>query len=177
MNRFDTLRSDIIKSTKGSLTNDEYRKMYYIFRANGGIGNQYFPVERTLTIIEKEGFGFIRKQNITDSILNYREWKVRVEEQKDLILKMQDIANTFSMQIFDIELLNDYVNIFKAKEILSSTKNFTLLTNNTALLKTYAFSLFRQRSTMYNLTVFLNSKKSSAEHLIELIQKEYHIEK
>ena len=177
VNQFDTLRTYVIKSTKGNLTSDEYRKMYYIHRGFGGVGNQYFSVERALVMIEKEGFGLIRKQNITDSILNHREWKIRVEEQKDLILKVQDIANTFSIQIFDIELMNDYVDIFKAKEILKSTSNFKLLTNNPSLLKTYAYSLFRQRSAMYNLTIFLNSKKASAERLIELIQKEYHLEK
>ena len=84
---FDTLKADIIQSTKGSLPNEEYRKMYYILRAYGGTILQYYPVERALNIIEKEGFGLIRKQNISDTILKYKELNFRVAEQKDLIHK------------------------------------------------------------------------------------------
>lgn len=175
VDKFDTLRTSLIKATKQNLSNDEYRNIYYIFRAYGGIGNQYFGVLRTLNILEKEGFELIRKQNVTDSILKYRELNSRIEGQIDIITKEQDYAGAFAISIFDIELLNDYVNFFKAKEILSSTKSFKLLTNNTAVLKPYVFRLFRQRSAMYNFTIFLKNKKASAESLIKLIEKEYHL--
>ena len=173
--KFDTLRTGIIKATKENLSNDECRKMYYIFRGYGGIGNLYFSVVRALTMLEKEGFELIRKQNVTDSILQYKEVNSKIEGQIDLITKNQDNANTYAIQIFDIELLNDYVDLFKAKEILSSTKNFKLLTNKTELLKPYAFCLFKTRSAMYNFTIFLAQKESTAERLIALIEKEYHL--
>ena len=176
INEYDTLKNDIIKASKEDLSNDEYRRLYYIYRRYGGSRDQYYPVERALNLIEKEGFGLIRKQNISDSILRYKELNVfRVAEQKDLIFGLQMNTYEFSQKIFDIELLNEFPDITRAIEILDSNKKFTLLNKSPALLKEYAFTLFRVRSSMFNFTIFLKQNKESAVRLISQIEKEYHL--
>ena len=175
VSELDTLRNDIIKASKQNLSGDEYRRIYYIFRRYGGSRDQYYPVARALNLIEKEGFGLIRNQNISDTILRYKELNFKVADQKELIFNNQFSTIEFSNQIFDIELLNEFIDNLKAIEILNSSKKFTLLNKSTVLLKNYAFTLFRTRSSINNLIVLLKDKKTSAERLISQIQKEYHL--
>ncbi len=170
---YDTLRNDIIKASKENLSDDEYKRLYYIYRRYGGSRDQYYPVERAMNLLEKEGFGLIRKQNISDTILHYKQFNIRAAEQTNLIFTLQMNTYEFSQEIFDIELLNEFIDIFRAIEILDSNKKFTLLNKSPALLKEYAFTLFRARSAIFNFTIFLQQNKESAVRLISQIEKEY----
>ncbi|MES2328120.1 MAG: hypothetical protein V4539_00870 [Bacteroidota bacterium] len=177
--KLDTLRRLVFTAIEKELPDSDYRKMYYILITYGqsALPLRFVPTERALGQFEKnDAFNFVRKQNVSDSILNYKENNSVLISQFQIFreyyqLKAAEVAH----QIFKSSLLEDFVD-HPTINILSSKINFTLITRGKSILELYGFKLRDARSFLQGYTNLLQAQKTRAERLINLVEKEYQLE-
>ena len=177
LNRLDTLRLMICDVSIKKLTNNEYRYMYFLHRAANYRYFNFFATKRTIEQFAKnDGFGLIRKQQVSDSINSYYQFNEDIVAQENIHSQALYESFQLSQTIFDIRILNDYLTRADIPLILTSDKIFSLITTDKNTLLLFAYKLYTARGTLFVSIVNLNNQKARAERLIALIQKEYHLE-
>ena len=107
---FDTLINLVFESRKSNFPDSALRKMYYLYGAGSKGWGFHEPTTRTLNQLDKEnGFGFVRKKSISDSILEYKDLNQTSLMLSERFRARQEDAREFAQNIFDNGFL---VNIF-----------------------------------------------------------------
>ena len=125
---FDTLIDLVFKSRSEQPTDSALQKMYYLYAGYSKSWGQHDPTTRTLNQLDKEnGFSFIRKNDILDSILVYKDL-----DQTSLVLSerfrsRQEDAREFSQNIFDYSLLVNSIFLAPGANRLSLPGRFRQL--------------------------------------------------
>jgi hypothetical protein len=173
----DTLRGLIYESIEKKLPDTVTRKMYYIFRLYAANLYGFTPTERTLDQFDKnDAFSLIRKQKISDSILNYREYDGRINDQIRVFDEQyQRRAVECSEKIFDPRILESFLTRDSAEAFLHSDKHFQLLTYDVQTLLIFGSAVFRSRGVLYNYVRLLKGQKQRAKSIAALITKEYEL--
>ena len=180
----DSLRKFVFAAIDSELADSVYKKMYYIENTygNSGLPYRFVPTDRVISQLEKtDAYNLISKQNVSDSILNYKGQNTTLIDQYQIIREYYQIkAHEIAQQVFKSSLV-DGLNNPKTGSwsgILLSTKKFSLLTRDKNMLEVYGSKLKDVRSFFYNYAINLvPHQKARAERLISLIEKEYHLEK
>lgn len=178
----DTLRRSVFAAIDKELSDSEYKNIYYIEARFGksALPLRFVPIDRALSQLEKtDAYNFISKQNVSDSILNYKGSNTVLIDQYQIIREYYQLkAHEVALQIFKGSLINDI--IFEpngSSGILKSNRKFTLLTRDKYVLEVYGSRLIDLKSFFYNYAInIVPAHKKKAERLINLIQKEYSLE-
>ena len=192
----DTLRKSVIAAIDNELPDSIYKMMYAIEArfGNSGIAYRFVPTDRALSQLEKtDAYNFISKQNVSDSILHYKENNTTLIDQYQIIREYYQIkSHEVAQQIFKSSVVDDLIaatgntNIYASNiyvgtfytRILKSNKKFSLLTRDKNILELYCSKL-RDNSSFFGFytNTLLPIQKARAERLIALIEKEYHLKK
>jgi hypothetical protein len=122
------------------------------------------------------GFRLIRKRAVADSIIKYDIFTERVEAQAEGVdLAGQKLLDR-SVRIFDGEYVLDYTSTSNYKDILSSGKKFSLLTNDETLIKEYANLAKFKKDVIVNYIAQLTAMQSRIPGIIAFLRKEYHLD-
>src|SRR5690349_12025841 len=132
---FDTLIALVFQSRTGQLPDSTLQKMYYLFAFKSKGWSQHNPTTRTLNELDKEnGFGFIRKKEISDSILTYKDLNQLSLILSERFRSRQEDARLFSQSIFDYKFVMDSVYFVTgpavANKISLANSHFQLLTSD-----------------------------------------------
>lgn len=156
--------------------------MYFIEKTygNSGLPLRFVPADRVLSQLEKtDAYNLISKQNVSDSILNYKGNNTTLIDQYQIIREYYQLkAHEIAQQVFKGSLVDDLNDPKTGKwaGILLTTKKFTLLTRDKNVLEVYGSKLKDVRGFLYNYSTYLvPAQKARAERLIALIQNEYHL--
>ncbi|MBL0130736.1 MAG: hypothetical protein IPP43_06125 [Chitinophagaceae bacterium] len=91
---------------------------------------------------------------------------------------MNDATNKLldlSVKIFDGECVLDYNSASNYREILNSTKKFTLLTSDEKLIKEYANLAKFKKDVVINYIRLLTALQNRIPKILEFLEKEYHL--
>ena len=176
--KLDTLRKLVYAAAEKELDDTLYRKMYEIYKAWAPNASRFDPTERTLSQLEKtDAFSFISKQNISDSILSYKENNTFILSQYQMFRDYHQIkANEVAHTIFSGSLMEGYLENSKATDLPVRNKKSSLLTRDRNILELYGTKLYFVRGIMNIYLTAMEHQKDKAEKLMDLIKKEYHLE-
>ena len=121
------------------------------------------------------GFRLIRNRAAADSIIKYDLYTERVENQGDGVDFAGKKLLDLSVKIFDGECVIDYNSASNYREILNSTKIFTLLTDDEKLIKEYANLAKFKKDVVINYIRLLTTLQNRIPAIIEFLEKEYHL--
>ncbi|HYM95094.1 MAG TPA: hypothetical protein VET23_13195 [Chitinophagaceae bacterium] len=170
---FDSLLQNIYHTP---YTDSSIRTLYYLKET-------YTLVRRNLifskgTIIQLKNSGslrLIRKRAVADSIIKYDLNSEGVDAQGEGVdfagKKLLDV----SVKVFDGECVFDYNSSSNYRDILSSNKKFTLLTNDEKLIKEYANLAKFKKDVIINYIRQLTNLQSRIPAIIQFLEKEYHL--
>jgi hypothetical protein len=137
--------------------------------------------DRTIEQLRQSGnFRLIRKTNIADSLTRYdNRMRNTFAKNYDILWESRIKLNNDLNAIIDNNSY-EYFESFtgKADEDSLRQKNLLplqLVTNDTKLLTNFYNAALLQRGYMYDFIDWINRMKLSAENLILLVQKEYHL--
>ncbi len=184
---FDTLIALVFESRKNQFPDSTLQKMYYLYTNESKSWGQHDPTTRTLNQLDKEnGFGFIRKKAISDSILTYKDLNQISLILSERFRSRQEDAREFSQNIFDYELLSDSVFIpprsrgadkkISLAERFQQLK-FKLLTHDFKTLSIYGAKLADAEIVLSTYLHYLRVKDQFAVRLIKNINQQYGLEK
>ena len=178
----ESLRKFVFAAIDTELTDSVYKQMYFIEKTygNSGLPLRFVPADRVLSQLEKtDAYNLISKQNVSDSILNYKGNNTTLIDQYQIIREYYQLkAHEIAQQVFKGSLVDDLNDPKTGKwaGILLTTKKFTLLTRDKNVLEVYGSKLKDVRGFLYNYSTYLvPAQKARAERLIALIQNEYHL--
>ena len=180
----DTLRQFVFAEIDNELSDSACKKMYYIDArfGNSGLAYRFVPIDRALSQLEKtDAYNFISRQNVSDSILNYKGNNTTLIDDYQIIREYYQIkAHEVSQQIFKSSLVDNLIagttKIYEG--ILQSNKKFTLLTRDKNVLEIYGSKLRDNRLFFgYYTNTLIPAQQARAERLITLIENEYHLKK
>lgn len=170
---FDSLLKNIYHKP---YTDSSIRTLYYLkenYSLNKGI--MLFSKGTISQLKNSGGFRLIRNRSAADSINKYDLITERVENQGEgmefAIRKLLEL----SVKIFDGECVVDYNSTSNYREILNSTKKFTLLTSDEKLIKEYANLAKYKKDVAINYLSRLTTLQSRIPGIIEFLEKEYHL--
>ena len=183
VNAFDTLIGLIFKSRGERSTDSDLQKMYYLYDRQSKGWGPHEPTTRTLNQLDKEnGFGFIRKKDISDSILAYKdldETSVLLSDrfrsrQEDARIASQDVFDyaLFADSVFSVASLGDFQKKVSSVEKFRKIK-FELLTRDSKTLSIYGAKLMDAIIVLNTYLRRLQSKDKCALRLINAITEQY----
>ena len=175
--KLDTLRALVYASAKAELPDTDIKKMYYLYRFYSGSNFYFTPTLRTLSVFEKnDAFSLLRKQEVSDSIVDY-------SEKNTSLLKQADVYNEFQLKALEVgeTIFNDeYLEILKTRDsteaFLKSTQKLQLMTQDKQTLLLYGNKLYIARAIFYGYIKLLTKQKEREEKLSALIKSKYHLE-
>lgn len=178
MYSLDTLRKYVYRISGEQLPDSVKRKMYYLYKAYTGNIGIFIPTKRAITQLDKgDAFSLIRKQNVSDSILSYKEMNDRSLDQYETFRQYQMKAKEIGQQIFDPVVGEDLLSRDRFPFILSSSLKFDFIQTDKKITYNYGAYLMDCRGVLFNYLKMIRQHKESAERLIELLDKEYSLEK
>lgn len=184
---FDTLIDLVFKSRREQPTDSALQKMYYLYDRQSKGWGQHDPTTRAINQLDKEnGFSFIRKKDIADSILAYEDLNQTSLILSERFRSRQEDARAFSQNIFDYELLPD--SVFNSPGFQELHKKislaegfgpikFELLTRDFKTLSIYAAKLTDAVIVLKTYLHWLQMKDQCAVRLIKAITQQYSLEK
>lgn len=176
LNKLDTFRLLIYASAHNMLPDTSVKKMYYFFRYYGGNVINYSPTQRTLNQLDKNyGFSLIRKQEVSDSIVDYFSAEVGLQNQIESFQNYQIDALHVGESIFNAELLENFKRRESADTFMLSTQNFQLVLQDKQTLFLYGSKLYTARAALLNYIVQLQRQQTRAERLSVLIKQKYNL--
>ncbi len=183
---FDTLIDLAFKCRKEQLPDSDLQKMYYLYVRQSKGWKQHDPTTRTLNQLDKEnGFSFIRKKNIADSILAYKDLNQTSVILSERFRNRQEDAREFSQNIFDYSLLYDSIFLVPASRDANETSlaerfrqvKLKLLTRDFKTLSIYGAKLSDAEIVLGTYLHYLQVKDQCALRLIKAISQQYSLEK
>jgi len=157
-------------------TDSSLREMYYLFRRYLGSSTAASFSRRTINqLISSGNLRLIKNMAISDSIVQYDIGTEITTRQYNVYHdQYQQKARELSNRIFDSYYLLDYdrVNVIS---LLNTNKKLTLLTENDKELKEYANIVYGGKNVLAIYSILLKKHKYLAEQIINLLNKEYHL--
>ena len=152
------------------------RKMYRLYELSKGWG-YHSPTTRALDQLDKAGgFGFVRKKEISDSILKYKDLNQFSITLSDRFRSRQEDARIFAQNIFDNEFNKGDSFKATADSLLLRIRKLKLLTMDFNTLSIYGSKLIDSRIVLQTYLSWLHNKVQSAERLNIKITSQYHLE-
>ena len=151
----------------------------------------YMPIqfsELTLTQLKSSGgFRLIKNHTVTTEILQYDQGLDACKYNYDLLLNYYHTFESTNKEIFNMNLARkafkaiekDFMTVFlpyNEFEKLVNDGNY-LDKNDPALFSKYHDDILYYQTTLTNLTNIVANQKLSSDSLMQLIKKEYHLEK
>lgn len=175
-NSIDTLRQYIYRVPNENLPDSITRKMFYLYKSYTGNVTNYIPTSRAFSQLEKgDAFSLIRKQNISDSILSYKEFNNRIVSQYETFVMYQKNAHDIGHLIFDPSLNESFLTRDKFPLILESKQSFNLFVTDKKTCFSYAAFLVECRGILYRYLDMVSDHKQKALSLITLLEKTYEL--
>ena len=173
---FDTLIDLVFQSRRGKLSESALRKMYYLYTQSKGWG-PHEPTTRTLNQLEKEnGFGFIHKMEISDSILTYKDLNQLSITLSERFRSRQEQAREFAQNIFDSEFLSkDYFFRLNEDSLSNQKVKLKILTQDNNILNIYGAKLIDARIVLRTYLIRLEIKDQCATRLAKNINQQYNL--
>lgn len=171
----DTLARLSFDATEKQLSDSQYRKMYYFMRLYGLNSVSFSSTNRAFVLLDKgDAFSLIKKQTISDSILNYKEQTKNMEYQhENIYIENRNKINETSKILFDFKLIFDIKDRKNSSIILQSTKKFPLLSHDKNILQLYGSGSYQLHTILNNYVAQMRRHKISAVNLIQALEKEY----
>ncbi len=183
LEKIESLRKFVIAAIDNELTDSVYKQMYFIEKTygNSSLPLRFVPSDRVLSQLEKtDAYNIITKQNVSDSILNYKGNNTTLIDQYQIIREYYQLkAHEMAHQVFKGSLVDNLKDSKTGKwsSMIQANKKISLLTRDKNVLEMYSSKLRDVWSFLYNYSSFLvPAQKTRAERLISLIEKEYHLE-
>jgi hypothetical protein len=170
INYFDSLRS-LLKDGYENHLNDLYFYARHIARP---VPFQYH--DRTIQQLKNSGnLRLIKNIDAADSITIYDNEiiKTTLVQQEGEVEIRRFIGNNIMGEIFDSNTWNDMTD--SAGTIIRPVNNPVLLNRDRILLNKFSFIIVRLKGTLIQTNRLIISTEKSAENLIELLKKEYHL--
>ncbi len=170
---FDSLLQNIYHKpyTDSSIRTLYYHKETYTLVRS----NMIFSKGTIAQLKNSGGFRLIRNRSAADSISKYDLFTERVENQGEGVDFALKKLLELSVKIFDGECVVDYNSASNYREILNSTKKFTLLASDEKLIKEYANLAKYKKDVAINYIRQLTTMQSRIPGIIEFLEKEYHL--
>jgi hypothetical protein len=171
---FDTLIDLVFQSRRGELSESALRKMYFLYTQSKGWG-PHEPTTRTLNQLDKEnGFGFIHKKEISDSILTYKDLNQLSITLSERFRNRQEQAREFAQNIFDYEYLSkDYFFRLNEDSLSNKAMKLKILTQDHNILSIYGAKLIGARIVLKTYLNRLEIKVQCAARLAKNINQKY----
>ncbi|HEV8079336.1 MAG TPA: hypothetical protein VGP43_01385 [Chitinophagaceae bacterium] len=170
---FDSLLQNIYHKP---YTDSSIRTLYYLKETYTLVRSSMLFSKGTISQLKNSGgFRLIRNRAAADSIIKYDLFTERVENQGDGVDYAGKKLLDLSVKIFDGECVLDYNSTSNYREILNSTKKFTLLTSDEKLIKEYANLAKFKKDVVINYIRQLTTLQNRIPGIIEVLEKEYHL--
>jgi len=170
---FDSLLQNIYHTP---YTDSSIRTLYYLKETYTLVKHNLIFSKGTIIQLKNSGsLRLIRKRAVADSIIKYDINSERVESQGEGVDFAGKKLLDLSVKVFDGENVLDYNSSSNYKEILNSTKKFTLLTNDEKLIKEYANLAKFKKDVIINYIRQLTNLESRIPAIIQFLKKEYHL--
>ena len=156
-------------------TDSSMRTLYYLKERYTLVSSRMRFSRGTISQLKNSGgLRLIRNRAVADSIIKYDIITERVEDQAEGVdfsgKKLLDV----SVKVFDGECVFDYNSSSNYRDILSSNKKFSLLTNDQQLIKEYANLAKFKKDVIINYINQLTSLRNRIPRIIQFLKKEYH---
>ena len=170
---FDSLLQNIYHKP---YTDSSIRTLYYLKETYTLVGSIMRFSKGTISQLKNSGgFRLIRNRAAADSIIKYDIRTQWVESQGENVSDATNKLLDLSVKIFDGECVLDYNSASNYREILNSTKKFTLLTSDEKLIKEYANLAKFKKDVVINYIRLLTALQNRIPKIIEFLEKEYHL--
>jgi hypothetical protein len=168
---FDSLLQNIYHTP---YTDSSIKTLYYFKETFTLIQSKINFSKTTISQLKNSGgFRLIRKRAAADSIISYDIDTDRAESQGQAIYNAGQKLLDLSVKIFDGEYVLDYNSTSNYREILNSTKKFTLLNNDEKLIKEYANLAKYKKDVIINYIRQLTNLQRRIPGMIQFLEKEY----
>lgn len=125
--------------------------------------------DRTMSQLKNSGgMRLIRKQSVSDSIMNYDARVKSCDLQFSIVKEGWKEASTFSYQLFDLS------RVLRRPD--TTQKSFTFITNNPDVLTAYSNRLLMFTGLVRGYTLNIAEQRGTAERLIAYLQKQYDLD-
>ena len=170
---FDSLLQNIYHKP---YTDSSMRTLYYLKERYTLVSSRMRFSRGTISQLKNSGgLRLIRNRAVADSIIKYDIITERAEDQAEGVdfsgKKLLDV----SVKVFDGECVFDYNSSSNYRDILSSNKKFSLLTNDQQLIKEYANLAKFKKDVIINYINQLTSLRNRIPRIIQFLKKEYHL--
>ena len=172
----DTLIDLVYQARSVQLPDSALRKMYRLYELSKAWGS-HSPTTRALDQLDKErGFGFVRKKEISDSILKYKDLNQLSITLSDRFRSRQEDARIFAQNIFDNEFNKGDTFNATADSLLLRIRKIKLINKDFNTLSIYGSKLIDARIVLQTYLSRLNNKVQFAKRLTNNITLQYHLE-
>jgi hypothetical protein len=148
------------------------KKTYELSRSSGRLVIARFENRTTSQLKNAGGMRLVRNRLVADAILSY--WNgvdvCNVIEQR--LERLGEERNNVAARLFHNKYFINSANPMKDSEIKDNPK---LISNNPDLLAEYSNRTYSRSRVMLNYIINLKEVKKSAEELMQVIQKQYHL--
>ena len=170
---FDSLLQNIYHKP---YTDNSIRMLYYLKETHTLVRSTMLFSKGTITQLKNSGgFRLIRNRAVADSITKYDLLTEGVENQAEGVDFSGKKLLDLSVKVFDGEYVVDYNSTSNYREILNSSKKFTLLTSDEKLIKEYANLAKFKKDVIINYIRHLTTLQNRIPELIRFLEKEYQI--
>jgi hypothetical protein len=150
---------------------DSIALAYYLFSNSALNYEMVVFTDRTMSQLKNSGgMRLIRKQSVSDSIMNYDAGVKNTELQFSVVKEGWQEATSFSYQIFDLNIA------LRRGDTLSGKNQYAFIENNPQLLKAYANRLIMFSGVVIGYTINLREQKANASRLIAFLKEQYDID-
>ena len=171
---FDSLLENIYHTP---YTDSSIRTLYYLKETYTLVRGTIIFSKATISQLKNSGsLRLIRRRAVADSIIRYDLNTERAEGQGESVLWATQKLLDLSIKVFDGENVRDYNSSSDYKDILRSTKKFSLLTDDIRLIKEYANLAKFKKDVIINYIRQLKALQNRIPAIIQFLEKEYQLE-
>ena len=171
---FDSLLQNIYHKP---YTDSSLRTLYYLKEKYTLVGFRMRFSRGTISQLKNSGgLRLIRNRAVADSIIKYDIITERADDQGEGVDYSGKKLLEVSVKIFDGENVRDYNSSSDYKDILRSTKKFSLLTDDTRLIKEYANLAKFKKDVIINYIRQLTNLQNRISGIIQFLKKEYYLD-
>ena len=171
---FDSLLENIYHTP---YTDSSIRTLYYLKETYTLVRGTIIFSKATISQLKNSGsLRLIRRRAVADSIIRYDLNTERAEGQGESVLWATQKLLDLSIKVFDGETVRDYNSSSDYKDILRSTKKFSLLTDDIRLIKEYANLAKFKKDVIINYIRQLKALQNRIPAIIQFLEKEYQLE-
>ncbi len=171
---FDSLLENIYHTP---YTDSSIRTLYYLKETYTLVRGTIIFSKATISQLKNSGsLRLIRRRAVADSIIRYDLNTERAEGQGESVSWATQKLLDLSIKVFDGENVRDYNSSSDYKDILRSTKKFSLLTDDIRLIKEYANLAKFKKDVIINYIRQLKALQNRIPAIIQFLEKEYQLE-